>query len=97
MTHMERLQDLLPPPYSLAADSLFSQLLNVVALELEILDEDLDRLRPTGRVTVRCGWLRIPCGANRAASCWRAGGACHISFAGPNTTADCPIRSRGSL
>ena len=45
MTHMERLQDLLPPPYSLAADSLFSQLLNVVALELEILDEDLDRVR----------------------------------------------------
>lgn len=45
MTHLERLQDLLPSPYSVAGDSLFTQLLNIVALELEIFDEDLDRVR----------------------------------------------------
>jgi hypothetical protein len=45
MNHLERLQDLLPPPYSVAADSILTQLLNLMALEMEIFQEDLDRVR----------------------------------------------------
>lgn len=45
MNHLERLQDLLPPPYSIAADSILTALLEVLVPEMEIFEEDLDRVR----------------------------------------------------
>lgn len=45
MSSLNRIQDLLPLPYSLAPDSVLSQVLNVVALELDALQEDIERVR----------------------------------------------------
>lgn len=45
MTPLERMHDVLPLPYSVAGDSLVTALLNDWALQLEALEEDLDRLR----------------------------------------------------
>ena len=47
MKHLAALQSYLPDPYSLAPDAVLTQLLDCVALELECVDEDLDRLRQT--------------------------------------------------
>jgi len=47
MTALDRLLDLLPPPYSAAPDSVLAALLDVFALEIEALEEDLDRVRRT--------------------------------------------------
>jgi hypothetical protein len=47
MNHLERLVDLLPPPYAVAGDSLISQVLAQVAAEMEAYQEDLDRMRQT--------------------------------------------------
>jgi len=45
MNHLERLQDLLPPAYSIASDSILTALLDIAAMEMEIFQEDLDRVR----------------------------------------------------
>jgi hypothetical protein len=42
---LERMQDLLPLPYSVAGDALLSSMLDVCALEVEALEESIDRLR----------------------------------------------------
>jgi len=47
MNHLAELQRFLPDPYTLARDGVLTRLLDVVALELECVDEDLDRLRQT--------------------------------------------------
>jgi hypothetical protein len=47
MTPLERLQNLLPPPYAIAPDSLLARTLDVFALEMDVFQEDLDRLRQT--------------------------------------------------
>ena len=47
MTTLERILDVLPPPYSTAADSTLAALLGVFALECDALGEDIDRLRRT--------------------------------------------------
>jgi hypothetical protein len=47
MNHLAALQNYLPDPYAIAPDSVLTQLLNTVSLELECIDEDLDRLRQT--------------------------------------------------
>jgi hypothetical protein len=44
---LPRLLDLLPAPYTAARDSTLAQLLNAFALELEVLQEDIDRVRQT--------------------------------------------------
>lgn len=45
MTSLDRMQDLLPLPYSVAGDALITALLNDWALEIESFEEDIDRLR----------------------------------------------------
>jgi hypothetical protein len=45
-TH-QRLLDLLPPPYTIEPGSVIAQLLDALALELEVVAEDLDRVRRT--------------------------------------------------
>ena len=45
MNRLARMLDLLPPPYSVAANSLISRLLETIAAEMEALDEDIDRMR----------------------------------------------------
>lgn len=52
MNHLARIQDVLPGPYAVAADAVLTQLLDVVALELETFQEDLDRMR-------QCHWIRF--------------------------------------
>ncbi|MDB6062015.1 MAG: hypothetical protein JWM78_2118 [Verrucomicrobiaceae bacterium] len=47
MKHLAALQSYLPDPYSLAPDAVLTQLLDTVSLEMECIDEDLDRLRQT--------------------------------------------------
>jgi hypothetical protein len=47
MNHLSALQNYLPDPYTLAPDSVLTQLLDTLALELDCVDEDLDRLRQT--------------------------------------------------
>jgi hypothetical protein len=47
MTTLERLLDLLPPPYTAAPDSTLAMLLETFALEFDAIAEDLDRLRRT--------------------------------------------------
>lgn len=47
MKHLAAIQSYLPDPYTLAADATLTQLLDTVSLELECVDEDLDRLRQT--------------------------------------------------
>jgi hypothetical protein len=47
MTVLERMLDVLPPPYTVAPDSVLAALLDDVALEAEVLAEDLDRMRRT--------------------------------------------------
>lgn len=45
MSPLDTLLDLLPDPWTLAEDSVLAALLGVAALELETIEEDLDRLR----------------------------------------------------
>jgi hypothetical protein len=45
MTSLDRMQDLLPLPYSVAGDALLTAVLNVCALEVEALEEEVDRMR----------------------------------------------------
>lgn len=52
MNHLARIQEVLPGPYSVAADAVLTRLLDVVALELETFQEDLDRMR-------QCHWIRF--------------------------------------
>jgi hypothetical protein len=47
MTPRDRMLDLLPPPYTIDPASVLAGLLDVAALELEIVAEDLDRVRRT--------------------------------------------------
>lgn len=47
MSTLDRLQDLLPSPYSAAPDSTLAMLLAAFALEFDTIAEDLDRLRRT--------------------------------------------------
>ena len=47
MTALDRILDLLPPPYSAASDSMLGRLLEVAAIEIDVLQEDIDRLRAT--------------------------------------------------
>jgi hypothetical protein len=47
MRELDRILDLLPPPYAVAADATLPRLLDAVAIELEVLQEDLDRMQRT--------------------------------------------------
>lgn len=47
MTVLERMLDVLPGPYTVARDSVLAGLLDDIALEAEMLAEDLDRMRRT--------------------------------------------------
>ena len=44
---LDRLLEVLPPPYTLEPGSVLSQVLDTVALQSEVVQEDLDRLRRT--------------------------------------------------
>jgi hypothetical protein len=43
MSHLSRMLDLLPPPYTVEPDSVLSGLLEVVGLEMDVFQEDLQR------------------------------------------------------
>lgn len=45
MNLLDALLDLLPPPYTTARDSVIAQVLNVFALEMEALQEDIEAMR----------------------------------------------------
>lgn len=45
MNLLTQLQASLPPPYSIEADSVLQRFLQVIALDLEVFQEDLDRMR----------------------------------------------------
>ena len=47
MTTLDRILDLLPPPYSVAQDSLLAGVVGAFALEFDAIQEDIDRLRRT--------------------------------------------------
>lgn len=47
MTALDRMLDLLPPPYGVAEDGILAQLLETVALEIDAIGEDIERLRRT--------------------------------------------------
>jgi hypothetical protein len=47
MNLLTQIQASLPPPYSIAADSLLQSFLQVIAMDLEAFQEDLDRMRQT--------------------------------------------------
>ena len=47
MSVVGRLQELLPPPFGIEADSVLMQLLTILALEAEALHEDIERVRQT--------------------------------------------------
>ena len=47
MNLLAQIQSSLPPPYTIAADSVLQGFLDVVALDLEAFQEDLDRMRRT--------------------------------------------------
>lgn len=47
MSALDRILDLLPPPYAVAADGTLARLLATVAQELDAAQEDVDRLRRT--------------------------------------------------
>lgn len=51
MSALERILDLLPPPYAVAADGTLALLLATLAQELDAAQEDIDRLR-------RAHWIR---------------------------------------
>ena len=45
MTALDRIQELLPLPYSVAGEALLTAVLNSCALQVEVLEEDVDRMR----------------------------------------------------
>jgi hypothetical protein len=45
VTSLDRMQELLPLPYSVAGDALLTVVLNSCALQVEALEEDVDRMR----------------------------------------------------
>ena len=45
MTSLDRMQELLPLPYSVAGDALLTAVLNSCALQVETVEEDVDRMR----------------------------------------------------
>lgn len=45
MSVLDRIRELLPPPYSITDDAIVTSILNVIALELDAAAEDLDRVR----------------------------------------------------
>ena len=47
MTSLDRILEVLPPPYTVAQTSTLAQLLGVIALEAETYQEDLEVLRRT--------------------------------------------------
>ena len=47
MTTLDRILDFLPPPYTIAPDSVLAALLGAFALEVDALQEDIDRVRRT--------------------------------------------------
>lgn len=47
MSALDRVLEVLPPIYGVAPDSILTQLLNVLALELDVLQEDIERMRRT--------------------------------------------------
>ena len=47
MNFLAEIQDLLPAPYSAEKGAVLSQFLAAIALELEALQEDIDRMRLT--------------------------------------------------
>jgi hypothetical protein len=47
MNTLERILELLPPPYSIANDSVLAQLVDAFALEYDAIQEDIERLRRT--------------------------------------------------
>jgi hypothetical protein len=47
MNFLAEIQALLPPPFAVANDAVLSELLNAFALEMEALQEDIDRMRQT--------------------------------------------------
>lgn len=47
MNYLPRILDSLPPPYTQEGDSVLAGIVNLAALELEALQEDLDRMRQT--------------------------------------------------
>jgi len=51
-TSLVRIQELLPPPYTVAPDGVLTRLLDVIALEIDTFHEDLDRMRQSH-------WLRF--------------------------------------
>ena len=52
MSRLSHLLDLLPPPYTVEPDSVVSALLNIVALEMDVFQEDLDRYQQTHWIDV---------------------------------------------
>ena len=47
MNYLRRILDLLPPPYTQTEDSVLAGIIDLAALELEIVQEDLDHMRQT--------------------------------------------------
>ncbi len=47
MSALDRILAVLPPIYSVAPDALLTQVLNLLALEFEVLQEDIERMRRT--------------------------------------------------
>lgn len=47
MNYVPQILDSLPPPYTQEDDSVLARMVNLAALELEVLQEDLDRMRQT--------------------------------------------------
>lgn len=47
MSTLDRILDLLPPPYSVAPDSVLAGLIGLFALEIDAIQEDIDRVRRT--------------------------------------------------
>ena len=43
MSHLSRMLDLLPPPYTIEPDSILSSVLDHIAIEMDAYQEDLDR------------------------------------------------------
>ena len=82
MSHLSRMLDLLPPPYTIAPDSVLASLLDRVALEMDAFQEDLDRyqrshwIRAAFRLT-GCTSLKDTLGLVRrrwrCSFCWKAG------------------------
>lgn len=57
MSALDRIVDLLPPPYAVADDALLTRVLNVLALELDAAQEDMDRVRTSH--WIRTAWRLI--------------------------------------